>query len=80
MRDENKQNLPSRIRTGSLSPALAKSTNNFGNVALNMTNCFDSGKRCRVSFNCSPNPISNNRSASSNTTYSTKKKNRRAKI
>lgn len=61
---------PSRMRIGSLRPALAKSTKTFGRVALNMTICLLSGNRLSVSFNCSPKPISNKRSASSNTTYS----------
>lgn len=72
--DGIKKHPPRRISTGSLRPALAKSTNIFGNVALNKTICFESGRRFKVSFNCSPNPISKSRSASSKTTYSEEKK------
>lgn len=61
------------MSTGSLRPAFAKSTSIFGNVALNMTICFDSGSRFNVSLSCSPKPISKSRSASSKTTYSAKK-------
>lgn len=43
----------------------------FGIVALNRTVCLVLGNFAIISFNCSPNPISNNRSASSKTTYST---------
>lgn len=70
---KQKRCLPSRMSTGSLRPAFAKSTSIFGRVALNMTICLDSGSRFNVSFSCSPKPISKSRSASSKTTYSVKK-------
>ena len=70
---KQKWSIPSRMSTGSLRPAFAKSTSIFGNVALNMTICFDSGSRFSVSLSCSPNPISKSRSASSKTTYSAEK-------
>ena len=65
---ESTSNLTS---VGSCNPALANSTNNFGNVAENRSVCLPSGNRVRISFSCSWNPISKRRSASSKTTYST---------
>ena len=63
--------VSNRINFGSLKPALANSTNAFGNVAENNNICLPSGIPDKISFNCSAKPISNKRSASSNTTHST---------
>ncbi|KAH3681052.1 hypothetical protein WICPIJ_007966 [Wickerhamomyces pijperi] len=63
-------------KTGLVRPALAKSTNDLGNVAENNKDCLFGGKATNNSFNCSSNPISNKRSASSNTMYSTDFKSR----
>lgn len=59
------------ISTGSCKPTFANSTRILGKVAEKSKVCRESGNRVTISFSCSDKPISNNLSASSNTTYST---------
>jgi len=57
-------------------PARANSTKVLGSVAENSRVCRVVGKVWRISPNCAANPISNKRSASSNTIYRTELKSR----
>mmetsp|Transcript_11075 Transcript_11075/g.36759 ORF Transcript_11075/g.36759 Transcript_11075/m.36759 type:complete len:232 (+) Transcript_11075:160-855(+) len=63
-----------RRRTGSCSDALVKSARMAGSVAENRSVCLDSGIEARMAWIWVAKPISNSRSASSNTTYSTRER------
>mmetsp|Transcript_19050 Transcript_19050/g.42483 ORF Transcript_19050/g.42483 Transcript_19050/m.42483 type:complete len:268 (-) Transcript_19050:179-982(-) len=68
---DNWLSVSRRTSWGSLSPALENCIRALGMVAEKSSVCLSTGHSRTISFSCSANPISNNRSASSNTSICT---------